>query len=1383
MGEAGESAIRAGRTRATLLAGTSLAPLLVLAWTGQAAAQPAANARPTAGQVSAGTASISQTVGTTTITQASHRAAVNWQGFDVGSEQQVTFRQPSASAITLNRVVGPGASQIAGKIDANGQIALVNPAGVVLYRGAQVNAAAVLVSAAGISDRNFMAGRMVFDQPAPPNARIENRGTITVKQAGLAAFVAPEVVNSGVINAKLGHVVLAGAKSATLDLYGDGLLSIDVSGQVAQVPVGSDGREATALVTNTGTILADGGKVQLTARAVDGVVQTLVRAGGKISAGTIGDRRGIITLNGVGGSVVVTGDVTATGAGQGTTGGRIEVLADHDVRLVSGATVDVSGRAGGGTVALGTTLARASHLNMAAAPTSRSTTVQKGATVHADATDAGKGGRIVVVSSGVSALGGTATARGGPNGGNGGFLELSGSQVGLTGQVNIGAPFGQPGSLLLDPMDLYISDTQPAGTTGISPSGGKISADDQPGAISSVSLTALENAEAAVTLEATRDIFFARSAPGEGVTNLLQLPAEPLVVTAGRDLSVDRGFTINALSLSFIAGRNIDLAANAGAAVGIATGIAAAPATLNAGGMLLSAGGGISFGDAAVTVAPPPPPPPAAPAILGAALAAAAPLVPTPDALDVRTGAGGLTQAASGVLVTPDLWSGSVVGGTANLTGTANKIASIAKTGNLSVSGDLTLTNAGDLTVSGAVSAANITLRVITPNGTLTIPAGTTGEISTPPGVLTATAAPGRISLAADNISVGASTAAALAPKISAPGGTVELAPNTAGRSVVFGPTPAPLPAPAATGLVIDPPLLAAIAPATGTLRVGRITGDPGPVAGDISLEQAVTLSATASTLELDATGAITQTLGSTLTVGTLAGQGGSFLLDQPNTINTIDIIGALATTGSFDLTDGPDLTVTGPLSFNSGTLTTGGNLTIAGPVTGTALRTSVSGNILRTGGAFSIGTLTGAAGGNADFGNGAAVNALGAFSTTGRFTLGTTGDLGVAGPLSLGTGALSAGGNLVITGPVTASQLDLKAAGGIAADSALVVGTLTGSAGGDAAFTASNAISALGAFSTGGRFTLGTAGGLTVTGPLSLGTGAFSAGGNLVITGPVTASQLDLKAAGGIAADSALVVGTLTGSAGGDAAFTASNTVSALGPFTAPSGVLTLMDDPPLTIVGPLTAQQVQISATGQLILAANVAGLGNSVSTLAVQPSPSGAPSFVQTGTVALTGTAGSAPVVQIVLPGGSMTFAGLDAAQTGLVLSAGSATLSGTLVAGTLLVLGQGGAARLDGSVAGDVTGGAARRAAIEPAINPAYTFNGCIIGAALCDVPAAVLAETSVQGGLILYRLLPSGLPASPTLLRLALQPVSSLTPPPGRLTDPDVLPPNISERDY
>ena len=143
-----------------------------------AAAQPAPNARPTGGSVVAGAAAISQTGSNTRIDQSSQRAAINWQSFNVGSQQSVTFSQPSASAVALNRVTGPDPSQIAGRIDANGQIILVNQSGVNFYKGAQVNAAGVMVSAAGITNQNFMAGVMKFDQPGKSErARSSNQGT------------------------------------------------------------------------------------------------------------------------------------------------------------------------------------------------------------------------------------------------------------------------------------------------------------------------------------------------------------------------------------------------------------------------------------------------------------------------------------------------------------------------------------------------------------------------------------------------------------------------------------------------------------------------------------------------------------------------------------------------------------------------------------------------------------------------------------------------------------------------------------------------------------------------------------------------------------------------------------------------------------------------------------------------------------------------------------------------------------------------------------------------------------------------------------------------------------------------------------------------------
>jgi hypothetical protein len=73
--------------------------------------------------------------------------------------------------------------------------------------------------------------------------------------------------------------------------------------------------------------------------------------------------------------------------------------------------------------------------------------------------------------------------------------------------------------------------------------------------------------------------------------------------------------------------------------------------------------------------------------------------------------------------------------------------------------------------------------------------------------------------------------------------------------------------------------------------------------------------------------------------------------------------------------------------------------------------------------------------------------------------------------------------------------------------------------------------------------------------------------------------------------------------------------------------------------------------------------------------------------------------------------------------------------------------------------------------QPTIDPAYTFNGCVIGAG-CVVATGPL-----------YPVLPDPLPPLATLTPLVLL-AYPLWPAGGEaLTDPDVVPPNISYVDY
>src|SRR5262249_30800982 len=145
----------------------------------------------------------------------------------------------------------------------------------------------------------------------------------TLGERGLGALVAPGVANNGVIRAKLGKVVLAGAQTFTVDFYGDGLINFDIGEKVQQAPLGPDGKPIAALVTNTGEIDAKGGTILLTARGVDNILTDLVHAGGTLKARTSGTQTGQIEIDGgnsANGTVLVTGKIDASGRRDGQVG-------------------------------------------------------------------------------------------------------------------------------------------------------------------------------------------------------------------------------------------------------------------------------------------------------------------------------------------------------------------------------------------------------------------------------------------------------------------------------------------------------------------------------------------------------------------------------------------------------------------------------------------------------------------------------------------------------------------------------------------------------------------------------------------------------------------------------------------------------------------------------------------------------------------------------------------------------------------------------------------------------------------------------------------------------------------------------------------------------
>ncbi|HCG1280036.1 TPA: filamentous hemagglutinin N-terminal domain-containing protein [Pseudomonas aeruginosa] len=413
----------------------------------------AAMAAPTGAQFNPNEIKISQQGKTTLIDQSTQRAIINWKGFDVSADEAVRFNQPGVTSSTLNRVTAGQESVIAGHISAPGQVIIYNSNGVVFSGSAKVDVGSLITTTANISDEHFRQGKLIFDQPGNPDARIVNDGSISVAEKGLAAFVAPSVANNGVINARLGTVAMAAGNAATIDLYGDGLVSIAVTDPVTRKP-----QDAQALVSNGGAIQADGGSVLITAEQASRVVDNAVNLSGVILARGTEVREGSVALVSKSGDIQVAGKIDVSGP---KSGGDV-LVSGQQVALASTASIDARGAAQGGSVRIGGDFQGRGEL-----PRAKNATLAKGASIDVSATGKGNGGLAVVWSDGNTRMDGRILARGGAQGGNGGLVETSGKvnlSIADSAYVSVAAPYGNGGTWLLDPTTLRIVAS--GGTSG-----------------------------------------------------------------------------------------------------------------------------------------------------------------------------------------------------------------------------------------------------------------------------------------------------------------------------------------------------------------------------------------------------------------------------------------------------------------------------------------------------------------------------------------------------------------------------------------------------------------------------------------------------------------------------------------------------------------------------------------------------------------------------------------------------------------------------------------------------------------------------------------------------------------------------------------------------
>lgn len=411
-------------------------------------------ANPEGGVVVRGNAVISGGPGVLNVNQSSHRAVINWRSFSIGGNETVNFHQPSSTSSTLNRVTSGQRSIIEGVLNANGRVFLINSSGVLFSNTAQVNVGSLVATTANVADDDFMAERLEFRGAGAAGAAIENFGSISIRDGGLAALVAPTVRNAGLIQANLGTVALGAGEAFTLDLYGDRLINFAVGG-------GPAGTTEAPGVSNAGTLIADGGQVLLTAQAASDVVGTVINMSGVVQARSVArDASGRILLEAGSGDVSVSGLLDARGVDENSTGGAIEVMG-AGVDVSGSAVVDASGSAAGGTISIGGPPAavasdrRADRVDIAA-----------GAVIDASAFDTGDGGTVSVWGTEAATFAGSVFNRGGASGGDGGFVEVSSrGLLRFLGDADTSAQHGSAGVVLLDPAEITVGPTGSSSTT------------------------------------------------------------------------------------------------------------------------------------------------------------------------------------------------------------------------------------------------------------------------------------------------------------------------------------------------------------------------------------------------------------------------------------------------------------------------------------------------------------------------------------------------------------------------------------------------------------------------------------------------------------------------------------------------------------------------------------------------------------------------------------------------------------------------------------------------------------------------------------------------------------------------------------------------------
>ena len=245
-----------------------------------------------------------QSGNTVGITQTAAQALLHWETFNVGSQTTVNFDQSAGGVdsgkwIAFNKVFDPTAkpSEIRGKINAQGQVYIINQNGIIFGAGSQVNARTLVASSLPINDNLVKSGLLnnkdaqflfsglsvpggsdgtpeFIPTPLPAGAKygdvVVERGALLQTptsadgNGGRVMLVGANVRNEGQILTPAGQTILAAGLQVGIQAHD----SNDPSLRGLDAWVGNVGDYA-GTITNTGVVESQTGSILAIGKAID----------------------------------------------------------------------------------------------------------------------------------------------------------------------------------------------------------------------------------------------------------------------------------------------------------------------------------------------------------------------------------------------------------------------------------------------------------------------------------------------------------------------------------------------------------------------------------------------------------------------------------------------------------------------------------------------------------------------------------------------------------------------------------------------------------------------------------------------------------------------------------------------------------------------------------------------------------------------------------------------------------------------------------------------------------------------------------------------------------------------------------------------------------